>query len=246
MSLALPIPRTSLRLVRNLSWRDPDTECQLVLSQPATDPELWTKYCEGALARYRRSGIECAVDTDEMHSSKLTLMFIAALDNDGRVIGGLRAVGPLRSACESHAFSEWAGQPGQQDVWQVISDRLPAGILELKTAWVSADRDRNRPVVKALARAPIHMMGLLGIRFCMGTAAHALDRWSSSGGVVATIAATPYPDERYQTKMIWWDSREFAKHAEPEQVSKAHIETTSLIHQLYSGVDVDASLHSVV
>jgi hypothetical protein len=65
------------------------------------------------------------------------------------------------------------------------------------------------------------MMTLLDIQFCMATAAaYALNRWRSSGGVVAPIPATPYPDERYQTKMMWWDRHDFVHYAKPDQVSK--------------------------
>jgi hypothetical protein len=47
-----------------------------------------------------------------------------------------------------------------------------------------------------------------------------LNRWLASGGVLAAkIPATPYPDERYQTKMMWWDRRTFTSHAEPSQLS---------------------------
>jgi hypothetical protein len=47
-----------------------------------------------------------------------------------------------------------------------------------------------------------------------------LDKWRSSGGVVAAIPATPYPTPQYRTKMMWWDRRNFIQHAEPGQVSK--------------------------
>ena len=68
-------------------------------------------------------------------------------------------------------------------------------------------------------------MALMNVQFCMATSApHVLERWRSSGGVVAPIPAAPYPDQRYRTKMMWWDKRTFAKHAEPEQVSKILIE----------------------
>jgi hypothetical protein len=69
----------------------------------------------------------------------------------------------------------------------------------------------------------------MDLQFCMATSApYVLDRWLSSGGVVASIPATPYPDERYRTKMMWWDRRTFANHAEPEQVSKILTEITAM------------------
>jgi hypothetical protein len=51
------------------------------------------------------------------------------------------------------------------------------------------------------------------------SAAHILEQWRSSGGEVAPIPATPYPDERYETKMMWWDRRAFTVHGEREQVA---------------------------
>jgi hypothetical protein len=39
--------------------------------------------------------------------------------------------------------------------------------------------------------------------------------------VVATkIPAAAYPSERYRTKMMWWDRRTFANHAEPRQLAR--------------------------
>jgi hypothetical protein len=116
----------------------------------------------------------------------------------------------------------------------MISDRVPFGILEMKSAWVSDDPDRNRSLTRALARSGFHAMALMDLQFCMATSAlHVLDQWRSSGGVVASIPATPYPDERYRTKMMWWDRRTFAEHAEPDQVSKILIETAALSHVWY-------------
>lgn len=46
--------------------------------------------------------------------------------------------------------------------------------------------------------------------------------------MVAHIPAAPYPDERYRTKMMWWDRRTFANYADPEQVSKIIRETSAI------------------
>jgi hypothetical protein len=76
------------------------------------------------------------------------------------------------------------------------------------------------------------MMALLDAQFCMATAAtYVLNRWRSSGGVVAGIPATPYPDDRYRTKMMWWNRRDFVNHAEPEQVTKILTETQKLLRE---------------
>jgi len=64
-------------------------------------------------------------------------------------------------------------------------------------------------------------------------AAYVLNRWRTSGGVVAAIPATPYPNERYQTKMMWWNRRDFVKYAEPRQVAKILVETQQLTQDFY-------------
>jgi hypothetical protein len=72
-----------------------------------------------------------------------------------------------------------------------------------------------------LARFPLHSTMLLNSQFAMATsAAHVLATWRTSGGVVASkIPPTPYPDERYQTEMMWWNRSTFVNHAQHKQVS---------------------------
>ena len=53
------------------------------------------------------------------------------------------------------------------------------------------------------------------------------------------------PDDRYRTKMIWLNRRDFFYHAEPDQVAKVITETKQLIHELYRRGEVDAVLPQV-
>jgi hypothetical protein len=228
-----PMTAGRFQLSRRLSWRDPDIGATLVLSQPAVDPDLWSEFCLGAESSYRRHGVECALDVDALRAGDDTIMFCAAVDDTGRMVAGLRAKGPLCSADDSHAVVEWAGQPGQQTVRDMIADRIPFGVLEIKSGWVSDDSDQSRSLTTALARSGFHMASLTGFQFFMATAAaFVINRWRSSGGVVAPIPATPYPDDRYQTKMIWWDRRDFINHAESGQVAKILSENEMLIRQV--------------
>ena len=231
------------RLSQGLSWRDPDIDCTLVISQPSTDRGLWAEYVLGAHRSYRKHGVECALDVDALRSGADTTMYLAVIDPAGRMVAGVRAKGPLRSADDSHAIVEWAGQPGQQAVRSMITDRVPFGILEMKSAWVTDNPDQNRCLTAALARSGFHMMALLDLQFCMATAAaYVLNRWRSSGGVIAGIPAAPYPDERYQTKMMWWNRRDFVNHAEPEQVAKILMETKQLTQEYYRRYETEDRL----
>jgi hypothetical protein len=176
--------------------------------------------------------VESALDTAEIFDCDNTALFFAAIDRAGRVIGGVRAKGPYRNAEDSHAVEEWRGQPGQDAVRKMIDDRVPFGVVEMKTAWVADDPNRNRGLTTTLARSAYPAMALLDCQFLMATAAtHVLDSWRSSGGIVASkIPATPYPDARYRTKIMWWDRRTFVNHAEPRQAAKIVAEMKQLTH----------------
>lgn len=219
-------------LTKNISWWDSDAECTTVISQPRLDPDLWLEYLRGAERSYRKHGVERALDAEAVRDGLDTAVFWTTIDAAGRVIGGLRGKGPLTSADDSHAPLEWAGQPGLAAVRKMIDDRVPFGVLEMKTAWITDDRDKASAISTALARSGSHAMTLLNIQFCMATSApHVMERWRTSGGVLAPIPATPYPDERYRTKMMWWDRRTFANHAAPEQMPKILREMNAVSNQ---------------
>jgi hypothetical protein len=243
---AIPMDAASVegfRLQQGLSWRDPDIDCTLIISQPSADPDLWTEYALGAQRSYRKHGVERALDVDALRTGADTILFLVAIDRAGKMVAGVRAKGPLRSADDSHAVVEWAGQPGQQAVCDMINDRVPFGVLEMKSAWVTDSSDQNRCLTDALARSGFHMMALLDVQFCMATAAaYVLNTWRSSGGVVAAVPATPYPDERYQTKMMWWNRRDFVHHAKAGQVAKILTETTQLTKDFHRRYETEDSL----
>lgn len=219
-------------LTDNISWWDADAETTMVLSRPDVDRELWREYLRGAAASYRRHGVERAIDVAAIRDGHDTALFWTALDSAGRVVGGLRAKGPLGSHDDSHATIEWAGQLGLPAVRKMIADRIPFGVVEMKSAWTTDDRERARPLSLSLARTMFHAMALLDAQFSMATSApHALEQWRTSGGVVAGIPATPYPDERYRTKMMWWDRRTFVNHAVPEQIPKIIHEMSTVTKQ---------------
>ena len=229
----------SLHLPESSSWHDADSKCTIVVSRPEAERNLWEEYLSGAQLSYHKYGVDAALDWDEIADGSDTALFFAAVDDSGKVVGGTRAKAPYRSAEESHAVLEWEGQPGQSTVRKMINDRIPFGLSEMKTAWVSDDPSQGRSLTTTLARTAMHTMAALDIQFIMATAAaHILDRWRSSGGVVVSrIPATPYPDERYRTKIMFWDRRTYANHAQPNQVAKVLAEAAYLspvTHRLHS------------
>ncbi|MBX9640453.1 MAG: hypothetical protein K2X97_12195 [Mycobacteriaceae bacterium] len=235
-------PKFPLR--ENLSLWLPDANCRLVASNPALDPTLWTEYLEGAVRSYTRHGVERTLNIDAIWDGVDTQMFFAAVDSGGGVVGGARVVGPLWSADDSHAVIEWEGSPGASSVRKMIDDRVPFGVVEVKTAWAHSASVHRDAIATALARTALPIMALLEVQFVMATAAaHVLDRWRASGGVVAaTIPAVAYPDERYRTKMMWWDRSTIANHADPKQLSRMYKETGELMRDAEAlGADIMAS-----
>ncbi|PXX07380.1 hypothetical protein [Mycolicibacterium moriokaense] len=235
--------RNVVSLDRSPSCWDPDSECTIVFAQPAIERALWIDYARGACENYRKHGVERALDIDALQSGSDTILFAACVNSAGRVVAGLRARGPYQSADECHALLEWTGQPGQDAVRKMVTDRLPFGVVEMKTAWVADDPERSRTLTSAISRTPLHAMKLLDIQFIVASAAsYVLKRWLSSGGTIASkIPATPYPDHRYQTKLAWWDRSIFANHADPKQLSMFITEQKELASYLDQGDAVVAA-----
>ncbi|WP_207840669.1 hypothetical protein [Williamsia soli] len=188
----------------------------LVVATPSSDPGLWLDYLDGARASYASHGVSMALEYDTVVRGECTSLFYAAVDEDGTVIGGVRAQGPYVDPHQSHALLEWAGQPGLELVTEAIRSRLDEGIVEMKTAW-AADGPAAPTVAGMLARLAIPTFTLMGTRYIMATAAdHVLRRWESAGGRVAEdIPASPYPDNRYRTSLMWWDRETLAADADP-------------------------------
>lgn len=225
-----------------MSWWDADAECTVVIARPADDDALWQEYLSGAERSYRRHGLVAAIDVDDIRRSGDTSLFWAMIDGTGTVVGGIRAIGPLASPDDSHAVLEWAAHPSLPAVRKMISDRLPFGVVEMKSAWVTDDPDRSRRLTASLARTGCQVLAVLGVQFCMATGAqHVLARWRSSGGVVAPIRSTPYPDQRFRTKLMWWDRRTVASHAAPSQTAAIVAEMAAIDDHLH-----EASRHAPV
>jgi hypothetical protein len=212
-------------------WRDQTTGCWISACTPEAEPALWAQYLDGALKSYRRHGVESVLDIDAIRDGGDTAWFFTAVDGDGTVVGGTRVIGPLQSPEDSHALVEWDGNKGLEALRRMIANRLAFGIVEVKGAWVDPHGYGSHALSRVLARTALPMMTLLNVQFVMATAAaHVLEQWRSSGGVVAAgIPAAAYPNEHYRTKLMWWDRLTLSTHAEPEQFRLMCAETSDLL-----------------
>jgi len=210
---------------------DPSSGCQVIVARPAEHPQLWTDYLDGARASYRGHGVEDVLDYDRVVDGRSTALFFAAVSQQGQVVGGMRAQGPYLMSNQAQALEEWAGRRGSRQLRREIAMRIPAGIVEMKTGWVADDVARRSELTAALARFFIHALTLLRARYAMCTvAAHAVNRWQSTGGVVSTkVAPVAYPDERYRTRLMLWDKQTYPQLAAAEQLPLLMVEAAQLV-----------------
>ncbi|SDE16355.1 hypothetical protein SAMN05444580_11153 [Rhodococcus tukisamuensis] len=195
--------------IEKTSVWDPRSEYRFVAARPDEEPELWSEYLAGALESYTKHGVLEALQYEQLRDGRSTTLFFVAVGPDGSVSGGMRAQGPHARVEQVHAISEWAGRPGESELRAMVADRLPFGVVEMKTAWVADGAAHRKELTRSLADVIVWGLELLDVQFVLGTAAdHVLKLWSSSGGEVSSrIPSTPYPDERYRTRVMWWDRR---------------------------------------
>jgi hypothetical protein len=200
-------------------FRDAKSGCTFYVTTPDTHPDLWIRYLDGALRTYRHYGVENAVEYDATVGGGSTSLFFAAVSAAGEVVAGVRTQGPYLHADEVHALSAWYGHPGEAAFRRMICERIPQGLVEVKAVWVARGAAQRRALGAAVARCVVHAALLHGARFAMVTAAaHAIGRYRSSGAVVGwQVPAVPYPDERYRTVPLWWDTRNYRSIAGPLQ-----------------------------
>lgn len=200
----------------------------LVMAHPAEAPRLWRAYLDGATARYRQHGVERALERDRIADGRTVSLFWVALEGDD-VVAGLRCHGPLASAEEAHALVELGDHPDLASIRADLAGAVRHGLLELKGGWVQWQHPASRALGQAVGRCHLHAMEHFAARFAICTAStHALTRWRTAGAVAADYPPVAYPDERFDTCLLWWDRHRVSTHAEPQQIRLFAAESAEL------------------
>ncbi|WP_139279952.1 hypothetical protein [Rhodococcoides yunnanense] len=216
----VPIPSDS-------TYFDLDLQCTVLATTPSERPDLWREFVEGALESYSHFGVEKALEYDRIVDGSSTSLFFAALDDSGRICGGLRAQGPYSLPDQTHADLEWVSSPqGRTSLRSMVAARLPHGVVEMKTVWSSVRGPRRGSPGYLGAIGASLAAAALGCRFTLATSAdHAMGPYLDSGAVMAAdIEPVPYPDDRYRTRILWWDQHTIAStttSAKYRQISQA-------------------------
>jgi hypothetical protein len=225
-------------------FEDEASGVHMELHHPLDSPNRWRSYLDGAETQYRSWGILPVLDRPALESGRSTSLFFLAIDASGRVVGGLRCHGPLRSASEAYALVELRESPHLGTIRDLLTRAVPRGVVELKGAWV--DRERTPPGVSdALARCAIHFMDWLGARHAICTCSDVVaKRWTPGGGQAFTdLGTVPYPDDRYRTLLLWWDRERVASLARPDQWAAVVRESRELVNR--SATDAPLPVHPV-
>lgn len=202
----------------------------VVAAHPGEAPRLWRAYLDRAEAQYRRHGTEAALERERIEDGRTVSLFWVALDTDV-VVAGVRCHGPLASATEARALVELRDHPDLDRVRADIAAAARHGLIELKGGWVAAHHRAGRALSAVVGRCALHSMEWFGARFAICTASHhALRRWRIAGGRVADgLPPVAYPDQRFQTYLLWWDRHDVSAHADAEQIRLFAAESGDLV-----------------
>lgn len=187
---------------------------------PLERADRWQSYLDGATRQYQAHGILPALGLEEFQDGRATSLFYVAVDEADRVVAGGRCHGPLRFTSEAYALRELDGLPQLAAMRALIHERMGRGLIEMKGAWV--DVDFPRPGLSdVLARCAVHAMNWFRAQFAMATCAAGIaPRWETTGGrALDGLPPVPYPDDRYQTVLLWWDRDRLQELSDPGQWS---------------------------
>jgi hypothetical protein len=191
---------------------------RIEMLHPLEAPGRWRAYLDGAEASYRAHGVLRALDRAGLEAGRTTSLFFVAVDEDDRVVAGIRCHGPMGSAAEAYALGELDGHPSLSEVHDLLAERVAGGLVEIKGAWVDPEHSRGG-LSDALARCHVHAMDFFGARYGLcSTSDQTAPRWRTTGGrPLRGLAPVPYPDARYETILLWWDRHRVRELSDPAQ-----------------------------
>lgn len=226
------------------NYYDEQMKCTVVGSTPRKHPALWREFVAGALASYSNFGVEKALEYDRIVDGTSTSLFFAALDEHGGVRGGLRVQGPYSLPHQTHADLEWSSsRPGRTALRSMVAERLPQGVVEMKTVWTSTSGPKHGPPGHLGAVGASLAAVVFGCRYTLATSAeHAVGPYLDSGAVMAAhIDSVPYPDDRYRTRILWWDQRTISTFASSAKYRQIKFAVDTLVDRPLVSTEAEAS-----
>ncbi|MGH8979742.1 MAG: Rv1355c family protein [Acidimicrobiales bacterium] len=182
------------------SFVDPVTELRFEMHHPAVRPDRWEAYVAGALREYERYGIAGLVDEHALARADGVSLFFVAVDDDERVVAGLRCHGPLDDAAAAQALGEMTSSPEWRDHRAAIESITPFGVVEMKGAWRETSGDGNQLVAAPMVRCCVHALEWLGAEVLLAAVADRMGPLLATiGSLMMGTEASAYPSEKYRT-----------------------------------------------
>jgi len=167
---------------------------------PSSRPDRWRAYINGLVREYARHGIGEIVDRRTLERGDGVSLFFVGVDQDERVVAGLRCHGPLDDVAAAHALAEMAASPEWEDHRAMVQTVAPYGVVEMKGAWREMSGGGNHAVAGPMVRCCAHAIEWLGAEVLLAAVADRMESTLASvGSVMIGREASPYPTERYRT-----------------------------------------------
>jgi len=196
---------------------------------PATRPDLWEAYLDGAIREYEKYGLSQLVDRDKLAGADDVSMFFVGIDPDGQVMAGHRCYGPLDDVASSLALPDMASSPEAPTLHDIVRKAVPYGVIEIKGAWRSASGDGSHLVAASLGRCVIHSLDWLGAELALGAVAERLEPMSAiSGARMMGTKSAAYPTEQYRTILMAWHRSDYVPRTRPDQAMLIREESEQL------------------
>src|ERR1019366_5077452 len=132
------------------SFVDMESGVRFEWHHPAERPDLWKMYLDGAEGKYRSFGFEETLHRKDLEAGNGISLFFLAYDTEKRVVGGVRAHGPLESRHHSAIMGEMAPSSEIEEIGSLIDRNLALGAIEIKGAWSHGESGIGDPLLMAL------------------------------------------------------------------------------------------------
>ncbi len=211
------------------SFVDPTSGLRWEAHHPATRPDRWQEYLDGAVREYERYGLAELIDREALHRADGVSVFFVGLGGDGRIAAGFRCHGPLDDVAASRALSEMATSPEAPRLIEFVREAVPHGVIEIKGAWRSASGNGTHVVADAIVRCIIHALQWLGAEVALAAVREGLQPLATlTGARRVGTEGSAFPSEEYRTILMAWYRSDFGPRVRPDQATLIRAESEQL------------------
>jgi molybdopterin/thiamine biosynthesis adenylyltransferase len=220
------------------SFVDKATGLRFEMHHPASRPDRWRAYVEGATHAFARHGIAGAGNLRELTPPDDVTLFYVGVDPDDRVVAGGRCRGPLDDAEAAQVLDDMSASSEIDALRDAAGTKGAYGVVELKGAWRSDALGMDHRIFPVLVRLAVLSAEWMGAELMLLSSA---DRWATAleqhGLVPMGTEPTPYPDDRYRTMLYSLHRPRYGRTVAPQQAQELR-EAAEQLHRSPDPADV--------